>query len=1097
MPVVSLFVSSTFRDFHAERDLLLGAIRAELDDRVAQFGCRVEVIDLRWGLGLDEFDEALAQERTLSVCLAEIDRSRPLFVGLLGDRYGWVPPIERVRRVAVEAGWAGGVADGWSVTALEFEHGAFRHEGEHPVFFVRDLVGLPPTGWVENDRRAVDLRERVMGDARAVVQTYRANVDGARVTDLSEFEGVVLATLGPLVEARARAMAVGEADPVSVAQRLFLEARTTVVGRADEVELLRSLIGQRRSVCLSGASGVGKSTLWRVAAELAAAPRSASLVVGVAPGTTGVADVIGRLAGQLGLEPPQLEADELLAWWRSALVGEGEVLLAIDGLDGLDADAADLRWLAGLPESVQLLVSTTDAGHSELLARQGGVVSVPIGELDGYGVMAMLAALAGELRRSLPAAVVSLLAQRSRSPLWVQLAFSDLTGLDENDFLQVNDPTDVARLLAAAAGELPDDEAGLVAALCDRVDAANPGAVEPIVTLLAHSRSGLNPLDLAELTGMDPVVIARVRRGFAGLIAPRGTGGRLGFTHGLVRQASLYRHPTDGASVHARLATHHAPTAAIDRISGDDALWHTLLAGTRVADLLDPLLRSVQPFSDEAEAAARTFTLAAQHDLASVLECVACSELTSGSLITLGWYLQEWGPTQLNTTIRSQLASTVLDIAARLAAADANNAQAQRDLSISFDNVADVAMQRGDLETADNLYRQSLDIARQLADANVDDAFSQRHLSIALNCVAGVAARRGDYESADALYRQSLDIARRLVAADTDDAQWQRSLSTSLNHVAGVALRRGDYAGAEALYRQSLDIARQVANADTNNAQLQRDLSIALTHVAGAALRRGDLDDADVAYRQSLEILGCLAAGDAHNAQAQRDLCLALNNVSEMTLRRGDLDTADVTYRQTLDIARRLAVADGSDAAAQRDLSIQLNHVAGVAALRGDLGGADVAYRESLDIRNWLVAVDTGNAQAQRDLSIQLNHVARVALKRGDLANADAAYRQSLDITRRLAAGDANDAQAQRDLLVSLDNVAVVAFQRGFLGDAVADWVQAAQLAIGFPYGHPIGAELRPYFAGRLDAVVQQLKRKDRDLAARCRAAAAQLRGTT
>lgn len=711
MPVVSLFVSSTFRDFHAERDLLLGSIRAELDERVGQFGCRVEVIDLRWGLGLDGVDEALVQDRTLSVCLAEIDRARPLFVGLLGDRYGWVPPGERVDRVTVEAGWVGGVADGWSVTALEFEHGAFRHEGERPVFFVRDLVGSPPPGWVDEDRRAVDgLRARVVGDVRALVHTYQARADGARVTELVDFERVVLATLGPLVEARAQTLAAGESDPIAVAERLFVEARTTVVGRADELELLREAMVARRSVCLFGASGVGKSALWCAARAIAAAPRAASLVVGVAPGTSGVADVIGRFAAQLGLVAPDVDADELVTWWRSALSGTGEVLLAVDGLDGLDADAADLRWLSGIPGSVQLLVSTTDARHAELLARQG-VLSVPVGGLDERGVAAMLAQLAGELRRTLPAGVVSLLAQQPRSPLWVQLAFADLTGLDESDFAQVAEAADVARLLAVAAGELPDNEAGLVAALCDRVDAANGGAVAPIVTLLAGSRSGLSPLDLAELTGLDPVVIARVRRGFAGLIVARGAGGRLGFTHGLVRQATANRYPADTGSVHERLATHHAVRASNDDVAAGDALWHTLLAGNRAARLLDDLLRGIQPFSDEAEGMARVLTLATRHDPTAMLASVAASDLTCGSVNFLGWYLEQRTLQRVDTDVCGQLAAAVLDIAARLAGADPNNAQAQRDLTVSLDNVASVAMQRGDLDSAADVWQRATQVA--------------------------------------------------------------------------------------------------------------------------------------------------------------------------------------------------------------------------------------------------------------------------------------------------------------------------------------------------------------------------------------------------
>lgn len=32
----------------------------------------------------------------LKVCLDEIESSKPFLVALLGDRYGWVPPAERI-----------------------------------------------------------------------------------------------------------------------------------------------------------------------------------------------------------------------------------------------------------------------------------------------------------------------------------------------------------------------------------------------------------------------------------------------------------------------------------------------------------------------------------------------------------------------------------------------------------------------------------------------------------------------------------------------------------------------------------------------------------------------------------------------------------------------------------------------------------------------------------------------------------------------------------------------------------------------------------------------------------------------------------------
>ncbi len=51
-------------------------------------------VDLRWGLtSEDTSDTGLG---ALEHCLLEIDHSRPFFVFLAGERYGWIPPSYRV-----------------------------------------------------------------------------------------------------------------------------------------------------------------------------------------------------------------------------------------------------------------------------------------------------------------------------------------------------------------------------------------------------------------------------------------------------------------------------------------------------------------------------------------------------------------------------------------------------------------------------------------------------------------------------------------------------------------------------------------------------------------------------------------------------------------------------------------------------------------------------------------------------------------------------------------------------------------------------------------------------------------------------------------
>jgi hypothetical protein len=87
---IPLFISSTFRDMHAERDQLNRVVFPALEERLKGRRSRLEPIDLRVGVETDSTKTERERElQILKVCLAEIERSRPFLLVLLGDRYGW------------------------------------------------------------------------------------------------------------------------------------------------------------------------------------------------------------------------------------------------------------------------------------------------------------------------------------------------------------------------------------------------------------------------------------------------------------------------------------------------------------------------------------------------------------------------------------------------------------------------------------------------------------------------------------------------------------------------------------------------------------------------------------------------------------------------------------------------------------------------------------------------------------------------------------------------------------------------------------------------------------------------------------------------
>lgn len=82
---VRVFISSTFRDMHSERDILVRSVFPELRRRAASHCLYLQEVELRWGVTEKE------SERATQLCLSEVCRSQ-MMIGILGERYGLVPP---------------------------------------------------------------------------------------------------------------------------------------------------------------------------------------------------------------------------------------------------------------------------------------------------------------------------------------------------------------------------------------------------------------------------------------------------------------------------------------------------------------------------------------------------------------------------------------------------------------------------------------------------------------------------------------------------------------------------------------------------------------------------------------------------------------------------------------------------------------------------------------------------------------------------------------------------------------------------------------------------------------------------------------------
>ncbi|XP_036592246.1 telomerase protein component 1 isoform X2 [Trichosurus vulpecula] len=144
---VRVFISSTFLDMHGERDLLLRSVLPALQARAAHHQISVRGIDLRWGVT----EEETRKDRQLELCLEEVENSQ-IFVGILGSRYGYVPPNYSLPDHP-HFRWAKDYPSGRSVTEMEvmqFLSRGSRHQCLTPaLIYLRDssFLSSVPDAW--------------------------------------------------------------------------------------------------------------------------------------------------------------------------------------------------------------------------------------------------------------------------------------------------------------------------------------------------------------------------------------------------------------------------------------------------------------------------------------------------------------------------------------------------------------------------------------------------------------------------------------------------------------------------------------------------------------------------------------------------------------------------------------------------------------------------------------------------------------------------------------------------------------------------------------------------------------------------------------
>ena len=391
------FVSSTFRDFHAERDLLSRQVISDFRDEARKHGEEAVIVDLRWGLNNFGFsDEKDVVSKVLSVCLDEIKYSakysRPFMIIFLGDRFGYVPDRNLVTK---EFAKEFDSVTNESITSLEIKYGLKQIENPRCIICLRDIQHdtIPEKFrdvYIETDsisrEKLRELKERLRYKYNDRIIEYTADIDPVTGEAKNFFTKDKHKPLGKAILSKILEDCADDwqkYDSLPWQRREIESADNFVANRADlfvgkkRKELVWNLLVKlERSRCLflRGLPGTGKTSL---ACTLADTLRQSGrpvcfLQAGSSPQTSNAQSALQQVVYFLQEEvlnlprkispPTDYEGlKKYLATLCEKLTPDMEIYFFVDAIERMNADEcrSKLEFLPLACENVHCLVTCT------------------------------------------------------------------------------------------------------------------------------------------------------------------------------------------------------------------------------------------------------------------------------------------------------------------------------------------------------------------------------------------------------------------------------------------------------------------------------------------------------------------------------------------------------------------------------------------------------------------------------------------------------------------------------------------------------------------------------------------------------------------
>ncbi|MDB2417275.1 tetratricopeptide repeat protein [Paracoccaceae bacterium] len=953
--VVRIFLSSTFRDFGEERDLLVRkvfpSLRAKLQSRFVDL---VDV-DLRWGITEEEAERG----EVLPICLSEIDRARPYFIGFLGERYGWVPPPNAYPSHVLESqAWLEEHRGGKSVTELEILHGVLNnpHMEGRALFYFRSLEYSSSKGGdyiassPDDEARQSTLKETIRHSGFPVYEDYTAP---EHLAELLEKD---------LWEILDREFPASDIPDAFVRENLQHEAyelprQRLYIGGDKYLTALDTALSQGKQwILVDGPSGGGKSALlanWLQSVR----DHNKNIEVhahylGATADATDPVFLVRRLiecikrktesTEDLASDPDEL-LDSLPTWLANAsswceLRGK-KFLFVIDALNGL-TDRRNLRWFPRmLPKHIHLVISTLPGEVNDALQEKANWSHVSVMPLEVRTAELIFKSYLAMFNKTLPNELVAqVMAHKlAVNPLFLLTLAEELRLFGEHEQLS-------NRLDHYLTSITVDD---LFERVLERIE-QDYGAdtLREIMTALWAARSGLREEEILGYSGLKPMHWAYIRNALGPTLID--ASGRLIFAHDYMRIAVSDRYMAgnntignEGQSEEAlnlRHAAHKKLVRWFEEYAFQDG--QGIVSDERAAEEIPYQWQQAQDWKK------LQTSLTQQKMLNAILDHRTEQELLSY------WLKLE---ANIKTDIETQY----------------EKAWKKWKLNEHEEATGDIAEELSDFLAYGGRYRALAKRLRYFTVENRKQIFGERHkkTNLAIDNLANLLRLIGEFDEAELYFRRAINIAEQIL--EGDDLELSR-------RYAGLGVLflecKKNYDEAEKYLQLALSITQD------NKASDEHDLAIDYNNLALLYDRTGKNKEALKAYRHSL-ILRQKKLGSNHPATAT-----AKNNLGLFLSNAGKLQAAEPLLRTALQIREKMLGPE------HPRTSVSLNNLAILLDRTGEDAEAKLLYERSLDVRKAVWGEQHhSTAKAYRNL-------ARFLFQNKDYENAISHLNKALEI---------------------------------------------------------------------------------------------------